>query len=67
MSRSRPVQELPDGSQIYADPGGTFSHRHPLERWWCERHLSVEEARACHQRMGMQEMRPPSPPSPPAQ
>lgn len=59
MTRSRPVQQLPDGSQVYADPGGVFSHRHPTQHWWCERHRTIEEAVACHQRMCSGELRPP--------
>ena len=51
MHQSVPVQQLPNGKFIYEDNGGTFSHQHPREAWWCERHKSLAEALACYQKL----------------
>lgn len=59
MHQSIPVKDLPNGKHIYRDCGGTFSHQHPVEVWWCERHVSIEEAWQCYRRQE-QEMSHPS-------
>lgn len=60
MNRTRPVYQLPTGRQIYEDPNGTFSHQHPIEMWWCERHRTLQEALQCHAIMTMKDQPPPS-------
>ena len=60
MMRSVPVQLLPNGKHIYEDAGGTFSHQHPTDAWWCERHRSVDEALACYILAEQKTLRPPS-------
>jgi hypothetical protein len=59
MSRSTPVQLLPNGKHIYQDPGGTFSHQHPTEGWWCERHTSIEDAMTCYKLAQQKVLQPP--------
>ena len=48
MTRSFPVQELPNGKHIYQDPQGTFSHQHPTSGCWCEQHKTADEAWECY-------------------
>ena len=50
MHQAVPVQLLPNGKYIYEDSGGTFSHQHPREAWWCERHKTQAEALTCYQK-----------------
>lgn len=59
MHQSIPVQQLPNGRQIYKDSGGTFSHQHPVEAWWCERHKSIEEALQCYKKLEEEDLRKP--------
>jgi len=54
MHQSFPVKELPNGKHIYRDSGGTFSHQHPNQMWWCERHTSIEEAWLCYRRQAQE-------------
>ena len=54
MHQSIPVRDLPNGKSIYKDCGGTFSHQHPEEPWWCERHATVEEAWQCYLRQAQE-------------
>jgi hypothetical protein len=49
MHQSIPVHELPNGKCVYQDRGGTYSHQHPKDPWWCEKHKTVEEAVECFQ------------------
>ena len=55
MHQSVPVKELPNGKYIYEDCGGTFSHQHPTEVWWCERHKSLQEAMDCYRKQDQEE------------
>jgi hypothetical protein len=58
--RSVPVQLLPNGKYIYQDPGGTFSHQHPIEAYWCERHRTMEEALNCYILAEQSHLKPPA-------
>lgn len=61
MHQAVPVQELPNGKFIYEDCGGTFSHQHPREGWWCEKHNSKAEALECYHRLdSTEELKPPT-------
>ena len=51
MHQAYPVKDLPNGKHIYHDRGGTYSHQHPVEPWWCEKHRTIEEAFNCYKRM----------------
>lgn len=55
MHQAYPVKELPNGKHIYHDCGGTYSHQHPTEPWWCEKHPTIEDAYACYQRMAQEQ------------
>jgi hypothetical protein len=50
MHQSIPVHELPNGKCVYQDRGNTYSHQHPTEPWWCEKHKTVEEAVECYRK-----------------
>lgn len=55
MHQAIPVSELPNGKYIYQDRGGTYSHEHPTERWWCEKHTTVEEAMECYRKQAREQ------------
>lgn len=58
MQQSIPVHELPNGKYVYQERGGSYSHQHPSNARWCEKHTTVEEAVACFRKQAAETAKP---------
>ncbi len=58
MQQSIPVHELPNGKYIYQERGGNYSHQHPTNSGWCEKHTTVEEAVECFRKQAAEPAKP---------